>query len=327
MVLPCSVEMGVEIFEMDDCGPASSADAQERREFVSSPPAAKSYSMMADMDSLLGIMMRLDEPRHLWLCAQVCRSWEDATSSEELWRHVFYLKFGEAARRIVEELRVHEGLSFRQLCARAENTAVLVWGQGSRSSQESSGAPRCPALVGMDGLRSCCVHQISVGHEFTLRGRAQCRELRAGAVALGGADGGGRGGGSADSTGVMRLRPCGSCLLLREGAVLGEQRARAARGEQGRTVGDHRRGFAASTVLERKPCTGDAAASFPAVQKGLLRLRAHGGADGGGGCVHVGLQRPGTVRVRRAQDGGGRGGWVGSVSAAGVGGLAGDACA
>ncbi|EKX55306.1 hypothetical protein GUITHDRAFT_160426 [Guillardia theta CCMP2712] len=154
------------IFEMDDCGPASCVEVEQGKE-QAKPPPTKSYGMMADMDSLHGIMMRLDEPRHLWLCAQVCRSWGDATVSEDLWRNVFYIKFGDAARAIVEDMRAYEGLSFRQLCARAESTVVLAWGQGCSSMQESSGAPRCPTLVGGGGMRSNYVQQVSVGHEFT----------------------------------------------------------------------------------------------------------------------------------------------------------------
>jgi hypothetical protein len=136
---------------------------------ASAPPSRTSLAALGT-DGLNAILLRLvatATAEQLSCCTVVCRTWYAEAVRDELWEVLLLRKWGETARNILKSLAPREiAMSYRALYVRSVTTQVLSWGQGSRSEEEQSTAPRAPELL-FNGLRGVGIRQVAAGHWFT----------------------------------------------------------------------------------------------------------------------------------------------------------------
>ena len=131
-----------------------------------------------DSDTVDAIFARLvssGTAEQLCRCACVCTLWAAASMDDALWRVLLLRRCGGGAGAMLEALDAAQraarepAASCRALYIRSVTTRVLLWGHCDEAGEDSSSAPRVPALFGPlseSGEAHRVVRQASAGNGF-----------------------------------------------------------------------------------------------------------------------------------------------------------------
>ena len=137
-----------------------------------------------DDDLISAVINRLNEARHLCLCARVSRSWRRVASNDEIWKQTFLKRWGQLSAVALTDTDTPDStiktqpadsaagraappgaVDHRSVFIRSATARVLTWGHGSGSGSAAAAAVRrVPSPVRpLDGRG---VRQVSAGTEF-----------------------------------------------------------------------------------------------------------------------------------------------------------------